>query len=102
MHTPKWCFRLHRGNYRDRSSVLTSLKRFTKGAEFKHMTLHKLRCCNETMLLNMGIKLKAISDHLGHCDINVTADIYADVLNGMKRTIADAVKMNIIDKNKDE
>ena len=37
------------GNYRDRSSVLTSLKLFTKGTEFKHMTLHKLRHCNATM-----------------------------------------------------
>ena len=76
-----------KGNYRDRSSVLTSLKRMTKGTEFEQMTLHKLRHCNATMLLNAGIELKAISDHLGHCDINVTADIYADVLEGMKRNI---------------
>ncbi|MBE6861484.1 MAG: site-specific integrase [Ruminococcus sp.] len=81
-----------KGNYRDRSSVLTSLKRMTKGTEFEHMTLHKLRHCNATMLLNAGIELKAISDHLGHCDINVTADIYADVLEGMKRNIAVSIE----------
>ncbi len=81
-----------KGNYRDRSSVLTSLKRMTKGTEFEHMTLHKLRHCNATMLLNAGIELKAISDHLGHCDINVTADIYADVLEGMKRNIAVSIQ----------
>ena len=33
-----------------------------------------------------------ISDHLGHCDINVTADIYADVLEGMKRNIAVSIQ----------
>ncbi|MBQ3160837.1 MAG: site-specific integrase [Oscillospiraceae bacterium] len=81
-----------KGNYRDRSSVLTSLKRMTKGTEFEQMTLHKLRHCNATMLLNAGIELKAISDHLGHCDINVTADIYADVLEGMKRNIAVSIQ----------
>ena len=81
-----------KGNYRDRSSVLTSLKRMTKGTEFEHMTLHKLRHCNATMLLNAGIELKAISDHLGHCDINVTADIYADVLEDMKRSIAVSIQ----------
>lgn len=74
-----------KGNYRDRSSVLTSLKRFTKGTKFEHMTFHKLRHCNAIMLLNVGVDLKIISDHLGHCDINVTADIYADVLSSMKK-----------------
>ena len=39
------------------------------------------------MLLNMGVDLKIISDHLGHCDINVIADIYADVLMRMKKVV---------------
>ena len=87
------------GNYRDRSSVLTSLKRLTKGTEFEHMTLHKLRHCNATMLLNNGVELKAISDHLGHCDINVTANIYADVLEGMKRNIAASIEQTLTGNN---
>ena len=82
-------------NYRDRSSVLTSLKRFTKGTEFEHMTLHKLRHCNATMLLNMGVDLKIISDHLGHCDINVTADIYADVLSSTRKVLADSIEKKL-------
>lgn len=56
------------------------------------MALHKLRHCNATMLLNNGVELKAISDHLGHCDINVTANIYADVLEEMKRDIAVSIE----------
>lgn len=36
---PEMVFPSANGNYRDRSSVLTSLKRFTKGTEFEHMTL---------------------------------------------------------------
>ena len=87
------------GNYRDRSSVLTSLKRMTKDTEFSHMTLHKLRHCNATMLLNNGVELKAISDHLGHCDINVTANIYADVLEGMKRNIAASIEQTLTGNN---
>lgn len=55
---PEMVFPSANGNYRDRSSVLTSLKRFTKGTEFEHMTLHKLRHCNATMLLNMGVVSK--------------------------------------------
>lgn len=96
---PEMVFSSAKGNYRDRSSVLTSLKRMTKGTEFSHMTLHKLRHCNATMLLNMGVELKAISDHLGHCDINVTANTYADVLEGMKRNIAASIEQKLMSDN---
>ena len=96
---PEMVFPSAKGNYRDRSSVLTSLKRMTKGTEFSHMTLHKLRHCNATMLLNMGVELKAISDHLGHCDINVTANTYADVLEGMKRNIAASIEQKLMSDN---
>lgn len=92
---PEMVFPSANGNYRDRSSVLTSLKRFTKGTEFEGLTLHKLRHCNATMLLNMGVDLKDISDHLGHCDINVTADIYADVLSTTRKVIADSIEKKL-------
>lgn len=92
---PETVFPSANGNYRDRSSVLTSLKRFTKGTEFEHLTLHMLRHCNATMLLNMGVDLKIISDHLGHCDINVTADIYADVLSSTKKVIAASIEKQL-------
>lgn len=51
------------------------------------------------MLLNNGVELKAISDHLGHCDINVTANIYADVLEGMKRNIAASIEQTLTGNN---
>lgn len=69
------------GNYRDSNSVYHSLKRMTKGTEFENLTLHILRYCNVSLLLNSGVDLKIVSEYLGHCDINVTADIYADVLS---------------------
>ena len=81
---PEMVFVSALGNYRDRNSVYHSLKRFTKGTEFEDMTLHQLRHCNATMLLNRGIDLKIVSEHLGHCDVSVTADIYADVLRKTK------------------
>lgn len=92
---PEMVFPSAHGNYRDRTSVLTSLKRFTKGTEFEHLTLHMLRHCNATMLLNMGVDLKVISDHLGHCDISVTADIYADVLSSTRKVLADSIEKKL-------
>ena len=79
------------GNYRDRNSVYHSLKRFTKGTEFENLTLQQLRHCNATLLLNSGVDLKVISEHLGHCDIGVTANIYADVLQKQKIRLADTI-----------
>lgn len=89
---PEMVFPSAKGDYRNRNSVLTSIKRFTRGTEFEQMTSHKLRHCYATMLLNAGVELKAISDHLGHCDINVTADIYADVLWRLKQNVANAIE----------
>lgn len=36
---------------------------------------------------------------MGHCDINVTANIYADVLEGMKRNIAASIEQMLTGNN---
>lgn len=92
---PEMVFTSALGNYRDRNSVYQSLKRFTKGTEFESLTLHQLRHCNATLLLNSGVDLKIVSEHLGHCDIGVTANIYADVLKSTKAKIADLVTLKL-------
>lgn len=92
---PEMVFTSANGNYRDRSSLGTSLKRFLRGTEFDFLTLHSLRHCNATLLLNSGVDLKVVSDHLGHCDIGVTANIYADVLKSTKAKVADLVSLKL-------
>jgi integrase len=92
---PEMVFTSALGNYRDRNSVYHSLKRFTKGTEFETLTLHQLRHCNATLLLNSGVDLKIVSEHLGHCDIGVTANIYADVLKSTKAKVADLVTLKL-------
>ena len=92
---PEMVFTSALGNYRDRNSVYHSLKRFTKGTEFESLTLHQLRHCNATLLLNSGVDLKVVSEHLGHRDINITADIYADVLKSTKAKVADLITLKL-------
>lgn len=92
---PEMVFTSALGNYRDRNSVYHSLKRFTKGTEFENLTLHQLRHCNATLLLNSGVDLKVVSEHLGHRDINITADIYADVLKSTKAKVADLITLKL-------
>ena len=63
------------------------------GTGVEDMTLHQLRHCNAIMLLNSGIDLKVVSEQLGHCDVNVTADIYADVLRKTKARTAEQIEL---------
>ena len=89
---PEMVFTSDIGNYKDRSSLNNSFKKFLKGTEFEFMTLHCLRHCNATLLLNQGVDLKIVSEHLGHSNISTTANIYADVLESSRRKTAELLE----------
>ena len=92
---PEMVFSSARGNYHNRSALNTSFKRFLKGTGFEFLTLHQLRHCNATLLLNNGVDLKIVSEHLGHCDIGVTANVYADVLKSSKLKVAELISLKL-------
>ncbi len=92
---PEMVFTSGLGNYKDRSSLNTSFERRLKNTEFDFMTLHKLRHSNATLLLNAGVDIKVVSEHLGHSDIGTTADIYADVLNATRKKTADIINFKL-------
>lgn len=83
------------GNYRDRQSVYHSFKRFTLGTELEDMTLHQLRHGCATLLLNNGVDLKIVSEHLGHSGVEVTANVYADVLKSSKMKVAELISLKL-------
>lgn len=45
------------------------------------------------------VDLKTVSAHLGHSDINITADTYTDVLHARQKFVADLVEFNLEGKN---
>ena len=47
--------------------------------------------------MNSGVDLKVVSKHLGHCDIGVTANVYADVLKSSKAKTADIIALKLGD-----
>jgi len=95
---PEMVFTSSLGNYKDRSSLNTSFRRYLKDTPFDFLTLHSLRHCNATLLLNSGVDLKIVSEHLGHSDISVTANIYADVLASSRRRTAEVIEFNLNNK----
>ena len=79
------------GNYKSRDSLYRSFKQRLKNTPYASMTLHSLRHCNATLLLNQGIDIKIVSEHLGHASIQVTGNIYADVLSETKVKTAELI-----------
>lgn len=90
---PEMVFTSETGKYKDRSALNTTFKKFIAKTEFNYLTLHSLRHSNATLLLNKGVDLKIISEHLGHSDIGTTASIYASVIASAKTRVS-----NIIDE----
>ncbi len=63
------------------------LKKLSQNVHINHI--------NATLLLNSGVDLKVVSEHLGHCDIGVTANVYADVLKSTKAKVANLIELKL-------
>lgn len=88
-------FTTENGNYIDRSRLNTQFRNFVKDTDFDFITLHSLRHCNATLLINSGIDLKIVSELLGHSDVSTTANVYADVLQSSKARVADLISLKL-------
>lgn len=87
------------GNYINRHTVSARLASIKKGTDYEYITVHFLRHTNATLLLMNDVDLKTVSAHLGHSDINITADTYTDVLHARQKFVADLVELNLEDEN---
>ena len=92
---PEMVFTTESGNFVDRSGLNTQFRRFVKGTDFDFITLHSLRHCNATLLINSGIDLKIVSELLGHSDVSTTANVYSDVLKSSKAKVADLISLKL-------
>lgn len=92
---PEIVFPSVHGDYLDQSVFNKSLMSHLRGTGFEFITPHCLRHSNATLLLNSGVDIKVVSEHLGHADIGITADVYADVLDSMRRKTAQVIEFKI-------
>ena len=85
-------FITRRAPYRPLSSAaffqIVSKRLKPLGADLKHFGPHSLRHACATRLINEGISLKEISDHLGHSSLESTR-VYAKVDLTNLRRVAD-------------
>ncbi|MBQ8767170.1 MAG: site-specific integrase [Clostridia bacterium] len=92
---PNMVFTSELGNFVDRSSLNAQFKKLVADTEFSYISLHSLRHCNATLLINSGIDLKIVSELLGHSDVGTTANIYADVLASSKAKVAELISLKL-------
>ena len=67
------------GEYMAKSYINLQFKRLLAKHDFPDIHIHDLRHANASLLINMGVPVKVISEHLGHSDTRTTETIYAHV-----------------------
>ena len=79
------------GEYLNKTYINTEFKKLLKKHDFPNIHIHDLRHANASLLINMGVPVKVISEHLGHCDTRTTENIYAHIFNETLAQTSDAI-----------
>lgn len=88
------------GEYLSKTHLNTEFKKLLKKHDFPDVHLHDLRHANASLLINMGVPVKVISEHLGHCDTRTTENIYAHIFNETLAQTSDAISRALSDDRK--
>ncbi len=84
------------GGYFNSNYLLRVFKKLLQEAGVPHMHFHDLRHSVATILLGMGVNMKAVQERLGHSDIAITLGLYSHLLPNMQQDVvnkwADAFK----------
>ncbi len=65
-----------------------AFKRIARRAGFPGLALHDLRHTHASLLLQVGIHAKIVSERLGHASIGITLDLYSHVVPGLQENAA--------------
>lgn len=71
------------------SKVTYMFRLLCEEAEVPNITVHGLRHTHATFLIEAGANIKYVSNRLGHKNINITLDVYSDVLKEEEKETAD-------------
>lgn len=88
-----------KGNYVSRNYISNRFHMLVAKTPLNFMTIHMLRHSNASLLINAGVDIKIVSEHLGHADIDTTADIYVDIFASTKKATATLIDDALSGKN---
>lgn len=90
------------GGYFNSNYLLRLFKKLLQEAGVPHMHFHDLRHSAATILLSMGVNMKAVQELLGHSDIAITLGIYGHLLPSMQQEIVDKWDDAFKDEDEDD
>ena len=80
------------GEFINKNYINLAFKRLLENhPDFPQIHVHDLRHANASLLINMGVPVKVISEHLGHSDTRTTEKIYAHVFAETMVQASDAI-----------
>ena len=86
-----YIFTTELGKTIDASNLTKQYKRLLIKANLEYRKFHSLRHTYATKLFERGVKLKTVSELLGHSNIAIIADIYTHVMPKEKNDAADII-----------
>ena len=84
------------GNYYCRSFTNKQLKKILVDNDLPALSVHALRHSNASLMINNGFDVKAISEHLWHCNTAITSDIYTHIFKEYKAKMAESIEKDLI------
>ena len=77
--------------------ITSKFSKILKHNDLPHIRFHDLRHSCASFLLTKGFSLKDIQDWLGHADFSTTANFYAHLDIGRKKSIAQSMSNSFSD-----
>ena len=93
---PNIVFTSEVGNYYCRSFMNKKLKQILVENDMPSLSVHGLRHSNASLLINNGYDVKAISEHLGHCNTEITSNIYVHIFKEYKAKMAESIEHDLL------
>lgn len=83
------------------SSVNKLLNRGISKTELSPIRVHYFRHSHASMLINEGVSLYVVSRHLGHSDVNTTANIYGHLYPNTEHELGTLLESKYLEKSSD-
>lgn len=83
------------GTPMDPRNVLRAMSTASSRAGLSGVNVHTLRLSAATVMLEAGVRLKAVSELLGHSDIRITGDVYGHVRPEIARAAMDSLSSEL-------
>ncbi|MBP1763127.1 MAG: xerC 1 [Firmicutes bacterium] len=75
----------------NRGYLNAEFKKLVNANGFPDLHVHDLRHANASLLINMGVPVKVISEHLGHSNTLTTENIYEHIFHSTKAKASEAI-----------